>query len=247
MTRKALLVGINYRGSSAELNGCINDVNSVKAFLLTKGYSERNITVMTDDTATKPTRANILKALMELLTSGASRLYFHYSGHGSYTYDYSGDEKDRRDETLVPLDYRSAGLITDDELRGVLECIQTNQKLFCVLDCCHSGTGMDLAYGLYERYTGGSLRLVKDSNYSRTKGSVIMCSGCLDKQYSSDAFIGQKYQGAMTWGFLQAVKEARTWEQLIHKIRALLKQHGYSQVPNLTSGRHISLRAQVVI
>jgi len=34
MTKRALLVGINYRGTRSELNGCINDVTQVTDFYL---------------------------------------------------------------------------------------------------------------------------------------------------------------------------------------------------------------------
>lgn len=38
------------------------------------------------------------------------------SGHGGSTPDTSGDEADNMDETLVPVDYRSAGQIKDDDI-----------------------------------------------------------------------------------------------------------------------------------
>ena len=32
---------------------------------------------------------------------------------------YPGDERDGKDETLIPVDYQKAGMIKDDELRRV--------------------------------------------------------------------------------------------------------------------------------
>ena len=49
---------------------------------------------------------------MHWLVSGAQpndSLFFHYSGHGSQTYDSDGDEVDGNDETICPVDYDSAG------------------------------------------------------------------------------------------------------------------------------------------
>lgn len=37
---KALLVGINYHGSAAELRGCINDVHKMRSFLVSMGFSD---------------------------------------------------------------------------------------------------------------------------------------------------------------------------------------------------------------
>ena len=65
MTKKALLIGCNYKGTSSELRGCINDVKNIKAFLLNNGYSAENMTVMTDDLSSSnelyPNKVNILR------------------------------------------------------------------------------------------------------------------------------------------------------------------------------------------
>ena len=59
------------------------------------------------------------------------------------------------DETLVPLDYQSAGQITDDELhRIIVQPLPEGCKLTCVFDCCHSGTILDLPY-IYKPGQGG--------------------------------------------------------------------------------------------
>ena len=75
--KRALLVGINYRGTKSELSGCINDVENVKKYLLKRGYSEENIVVLTDDTPVKPTKSNILKCILDLILSGDKHLFFH--------------------------------------------------------------------------------------------------------------------------------------------------------------------------
>ena len=38
------------------------------------------------------------------------------TGHGSYTQDYTGEEGDGRDETIVPVDHETAGHLTDDDI-----------------------------------------------------------------------------------------------------------------------------------
>ena len=63
--KKALLVGINYTGTSNELYGCINDVNSIKERISTKGFT--SINTITDLTTKKPTRDNILREFKSLL------------------------------------------------------------------------------------------------------------------------------------------------------------------------------------
>jgi len=248
MAKKALIIGINYTGTSSSLNGCINDVYRVNGMLELRGYLPEKITLLSDETEIKPTRSNILSKLLELILSGAEELFFHYSGHGSYVKDLNGDEEDGRDECLVPLDYKTGGMIIDDELRGIIQSLSVNQRLICVLDCCHSGTGIDLAYNLYERGGGQHLSMKKDSKCEPTKGVCVAFSGCTDEDGSADAYIGGKYQGAMTYSFLKALdQESKTYEDLIRNIRKNLKDGGYSQISQLSSGKKLNLKSQFKI
>lgn len=64
--RKALLVGINYFGSSKELKGCIEDTTNIRKLITTVyGFPDNDaaITVLTDDQTNsylQPTRKNII-------------------------------------------------------------------------------------------------------------------------------------------------------------------------------------------
>eukprot|EP00756_Hemistasia_phaeocysticola_P064626 Hpha_TRINITY_DN7949_c0_g1::TRINITY_DN7949_c0_g1_i1::g.146124::m.146124 len=51
------------------------------------------------------------------------------------------------DETLIPVDYQSRGVITDDELFDhPVAKLPAGAHLVCLMDCCHSGTILDLPY-----------------------------------------------------------------------------------------------------
>ena len=42
--KKALIIGINYRGTKSQLSGCINDANKMKAYLLSQcGFKESEL------------------------------------------------------------------------------------------------------------------------------------------------------------------------------------------------------------
>jgi hypothetical protein len=83
-TRRALLVGINYRGQSGQLSGCQNDVLNMKKYIVEKqGYLEENILVLIDDGRHHyPTREKVIRALRQLVAQSVSgdSVYFHYSG-----------------------------------------------------------------------------------------------------------------------------------------------------------------------
>lgn len=55
--------------------------------------------------------------------------------------------EDGYDETLVPLDYETAGQIRDDDLfLTLIGKMPRDVQLTCVMDCCHSGSVLDLPY-----------------------------------------------------------------------------------------------------
>jgi len=243
--KKALLVGINYIGTDNALNGCINDIENMTEVLKQEfGYKDTDITIITDNTNMKPTRSNIMKELLNLILSDAPDLYFHYSGHGSQVKDVSGDEADKMDECLVPIDYDINGMILDDELKGLLQCLNSDKKLTMVLDCCHSGTGVDLAYNVYER--AGKLSLLNDPDIktNNTRGRVICISGCKDNQTSADAFEAGEYQGALTFSLICAIKNIkkpqRTLENIYRSMRGSLLQNYYTQIPCITAGNNMT-------
>ena len=47
-------------------------------------------------------------------------LFLHFSGHGGQTEDLNGDEVDDQDEFICPVDFKTAGVIVDDDLKALL-------------------------------------------------------------------------------------------------------------------------------
>lgn len=93
MTRKkALLIGINYTGTENALNGCHNDVNNVRDFLVNdRGFSDdsKDMVIMTDTpdndgTPFWPSGENILAAFKWLTSynQDGDIVWLSYSGHG---------------------------------------------------------------------------------------------------------------------------------------------------------------------
>jgi metacaspase-1 len=261
---RALLIGINYTGTTSELKGCVNDTRNVYKWLTKEcGYDQKTIRLYTDESHVaadlKPTRANIENGI-RWLTSGLDttkkyRLFLHYSGHGSWTYDKNSDETDKRDESICPLDYATAGCIIDDDLQKlVVEPIaeMANVKITCLFDCCHSGTALDLRYDHEVAMSSltpdlRTFTMLQNKAYKATKCEVILWSGCLDDQTSADAYIARASQGAMTWGFLsiirkyQAINKPVTYKRALAELQILLNKSGYEQIPHFSSSKLILL------
>lgn len=150
-TKRAVLIGINYIGQQGELSGCHNDVLNMKEYLMdVHGFDEANMTILMDDGVhLDPTKDNILAAYEQIVmdSQDGDVVYCHYSGHGSKLRDNNNDEEDGYDETLVPVDYYSAGQIRDDHLlRKLVIPMSAGVFATCIMDCCHSGTILDLPY-----------------------------------------------------------------------------------------------------
>ncbi|EJF64750.1 hypothetical protein DICSQDRAFT_80416 [Dichomitus squalens LYAD-421 SS1] len=151
--KKALCVGINYFGQSAELKGCINDARNVTRFLQELyGYREEDIVLLTDDAQNPrqiPTRDNIIQAMQWLVRNAQPNdsLFFHYSGHGGQTKDLDGDEADGYDEVIYPVDFKQAGHLVDDTMHEIMvRPLPPGCRLTAIFDSCHSGSVLDLPY-----------------------------------------------------------------------------------------------------
>ena len=150
-TRRAVLIGINYRGQKGELRGCHNDVFNLYNYIQDYyGFQDEDITVLADDGDHQlPTKRNILKAYNRIVEQSqpGDSIFLHYSGHGTKVKDLNGDEDDGYDEALCPLDMNQAGVILDDDLYELLvKGIRPGVHVVALMDCCHSGTVLDLPY-----------------------------------------------------------------------------------------------------
>ena len=245
-TTYALLIGINYTGQHAELSGCINDVNDIKHVLTSKFHvPPENVITMTDvsDNQHKPTKNNIISKLVELVIMAyrkkITKLIIHYSGHGYYVRDHSGDEKDGWDEVICPVDYTTRGFITDDTLNSIFRIIPVTCEVFALVDCCNSGTTLDLKY----RHLYGDEHTEIETDRKSMRCPIVMISGCKDDQDSADAYISGKYNGAMTKAFLHSLEEAEynvTYFHLLKDMRQYLKDNNFTQIPQLSSSNKLS-------
>ena len=252
--KRALLIGINYTGTPNELAGCHNDVDTMQAMLRDRGFN--SFTVLKDERgarrATQPTRANILHAIERFVLEAAvgDTLFMHYSGHGTSTRDTSGDEdEDGLNEAICPVD---GGVITDDELQRVLVSRLPKCTLVVVLDCCHSGTGLDLRYTYTDTstYSGGGgrvpdefvpseWRLSQVRHFNRkcaeTVADVICFSGCLDSGTSADTVFAGRACGATTAAFQAALLHTNATVMAVAQyMNGMMRCYRYGQRPQLS-------------
>jgi len=229
MSKHALVIGIDYNN---ELPGCINDANRMEQFLFSQGYTVYKIC------GSSATWNHIMWALSWVC--GAcyagmfSDLFIYYSGHGTRVTDQSGDESDGHDEAIVTSDNYA---IRDDRFHAFLSWIPSWVRVRILMDCCHSGTGMDLEHRWYPETDTHMQTFPIHSHHA----DIQMISGCMDSQVACEVKINGTPQGLMTHAFLNYINgDMANWSKEIARgITQALETSGWEQRPVFSSSREI--------
>jgi len=236
--KKALLIGINYvESTDGRLRGCVNDVNDMSDFLKKRGYVTEVYHDEDPDLRPGTTYAGIIKNIQKLVQASwkenLEAVYIHYSGHGSYVRDTDGDEADGYDECICPSDMDESGVILDDKLHVLMNAFNPKTRVVVVFDCCHSGTCLDLPY------TFKTASDIPDLTKPKLKNNITLISGCRDNQTSADAYIGDKFSGALTKTMLDVLTGNPNISAvyLLECIHYRLAEKGFTQLPMISSSR----------
>lgn len=246
MTKRALLVAINYVGTSNELHGCINDSNNMKALLTGYGFTDI-VQVLEKDATT----AGIMAALNNLVTGvvPGDVIVFHYSGHGSQLPSLS--ESDGFEEIICPIDLNWMDkVITDANLRDTFNKVPNGVNTTVILDCCHAGTGLDQTTTYIIDAGPGSKFLAPPANIEAQlvdttlvnwqtskdiNASALLVAACHANQTSADTVLNGVPQGAATGALIKSVtaNPAITYKQLITEMTNFMTVNKYTQIPEL--------------
>jgi hypothetical protein len=232
--KKAVCIGINnYPGTSNDLQGCVNDAKDWAALLQGLGFET---SIVLDAQATRQNVKAELGALVAAIGAGDVAV-FTYSGHGTQVLDTSGDENDTYDEAIYVYD----GTIVDDELRAILKNIHPQATLVVISDSCFSGTvtrlAPDFARPRYMPVGEISVSAVARSHFLLPEADMpeILVSGCTDSEYSYDADINGRPNGAMSAMALSVIKQnpQATYREFYTNLRKLLPSTQFPQSPQL--------------
>ena len=137
---RALIVGIGaaYPGLN-KLPPVEPDIRVAKEWATLMGFSTEDTHVLSDEKATRVAIIAGLKWVGDGVRGGGTA-FIYFSGHGSQLADTDGDEADGCDEAWVPVDFRAAGLISDDQIGKILKSYGTLARVVLVSDSCFSGT-----------------------------------------------------------------------------------------------------------
>ena len=253
---RALIIGMNYQGTSYELKGCINDSRAFKD-MLTNRFGFSDIKLITDDTQLV-TRQTLVDGFAWLLnrTRAKDRLVFYFSGHGQQKESVDGDETDGMDEVLQ---CSNGEFCSDDDIwSNLITKVPEKIRLSLFFDCCHSGTMADLKHNFI--YTGldGNMFTTSIENSNEVPGDVTCLSACYDRELSADGYAisemvkGQdgrfqlktgEYHGVFSYFLLKVLQECSfniQWSDLLKALTKYFDDSGYKQNPQFSCSNPIS-------
>lgn len=264
MTKKALCIGINnYPGTHMDLQGCVNDANDWATALDGRGFA---VTTLLDDAATKAAMVAAMSDLIGAAGKGDNLVitFSGHGTYQPDTDGDEADGLDEA-LCPYDLQTSGAAL-TDDEIKVIFAKRKAGARIVLIADSCHSGTvtraapaapdadtrprfmpmGNWLPEALLPKTRAGALATTMAAplggspllaGYSRALGDLLL-AGCKEgpNNFSYDARISGRYNGAFTYYALQALKALPAtasyaeWHKAIGKY---LPSASYPQAPQI--------------
>lgn len=214
-------IGIDYRGTPNQLNGCVLDLNHRQVWAEKFAVQRR---VCAEKSATFEGITNMVLSLFEGMNEGDLAIITR-SGHGTRVPDRNGDEVSGFDSAFVPYDYQR-GLYLDDDWAALMGRRKHGTFVLLLDDFCHSGTAARGFQAEHDRQAkprfvhfhelvsqqNGLCPKIADALMARERPrggesvpeGVVSITGCKDTEYSYDTSDG----GAFT------LSSERAWRQL---------------------------------
>jgi metacaspase-1 len=214
----SLHIGLNgvdpdqYEGWDGQLAACEADAKDMAA--LAKKCEFKSSTLLLTKAATADAVTTALRDAAKTLKSG-DLFFLTYSGHGGQVKDTNGDEeKDRMDETWCCHDRE----FVDDELYALWGTFKSGVRIFVLSDSCHSGTVLrnipafvsggprirampTTVAAKVEKAHAKLYKKIQDAHPGAEKtkvgASVLLISGCMDNQTSSDGARNGLFTGTL--------------------------------------------------
>lgn len=196
----------HYEGWDGELIACEFDAKDMQAIAQAKGFKS---TLLLTKAATY---AKVTQAIGQAATQlkAGDILLLTYSGHGGQLPDMKSEEADKLDETWVLYDRQ----LVDDELYYLWSLFQPGVRILMLSDSCHSGTISKMStykalckefspniqprfralprdiqqktYQAHRNLYDDTIKSYPQGDKVKISASVLLISGCLDNQLSSD-------------------------------------------------------------
>jgi hypothetical protein len=242
--RLAFCIGIDYIGTTYALHSCGNDMNQVGEFCKGQlGIPASSIYFMTDrttaipswnvNTTFSPTISQLQTAFTTLLQqldpSQPCEIFWFYSGHGTNFSSATSTETDQQDEYIVMKD----GYVKDNVLHlSFIQLLPSYASLFCLFDCCFSGTATDLRY-IYDPQQNQTFL---DEKHNFESASIVMLSASTDHQVAYGGSSTTELS-VFTRVFLEQFRKSISFVTLRQNIQSAFVYQAIPQTPVLTASK----------
>lgn len=210
-------IGIDYRGTPNQLNGCVADLNTHQVWA--QAFTDpKHRRLVAEQKATYNGISDMVLGLFDGMSEGDLAIITR-SGHGTRVPDKSGDEASGFDSAFVPWDYKQ-NLYLDDQWRVLMQKRKAGTFVLLIDDFCHSGTaarafnrdavgvpryvsfaelvGQGMACCDADRICHQPRAFIRGGLESVDEG-IIQFTGCRDDEFSYDASFHGQPNGAMTY------------------------------------------------
>ncbi len=204
----------HYEGWDGELFACEADANDMTKLAQSRGFMSQ--TLLRKQVTAEAVQAAILKAAKSL--NSGDTFFLTYSGHGGQVPDRNGDEgrfgdtPDAMDETWCLFDRE----LIDDELAALYARFKAGVRILVLSDSCHSGSvtrkvermpkgrarlmppaQAKAVYEKHKKLYDGVQRGITGAEQQKVKATVLLISGCQDRQLSRDGDLNGAFTGTL--------------------------------------------------
>lgn len=244
-----------YGGYVPDLLGCVNDMNSMKAFAKKRGYEPHTLS------NAQATKEAIRQKIVELgnQVEDGGILLISYAGHGTQlpnnNHALDDNEQDFKDETWVTYN----GFLLDDEIYNCLSEIQGNIRVVLMSDSCHSETmsrdfyiGRDIRSRMLppdktkqilkkNNQTANGLRSAIGGKRNNFNVAVLNLSACESDETAKE----ENGAGVFTSNIIEACEDLGrngNYFSLMDEVREQVETTVEDQTPNYSFSHHGSKR-----
>lgn len=264
MAKKALCIGINnYPGTHMDLQGCVNDAQDWAATLAARGLKT---TTLVDGQATKAAMVAAMADLIGKGAKGDTLVITYSGHGTYQPDENGDETDGLDEALCPYDLQTKGEALTDDEIHALFAARKAGVKLVLISDSCHSGTvtraaaapagaetrprfmpmGMWLPKASLPKDRAGKAALTMAAPggaspllgaHSNKLGDLLL-AGCKEgpNNFSYDARIGGRFNGAFTYYALKALKTQKpdaTYADWHKAILKYLPSASYPQVPQL--------------
>jgi WD40 repeat protein len=217
----ALVIGIERYQNVPKSDFAYNDARSIKSYLLSLGFVERNIEFLADERATLSAIRKSVESWLPNRVKPGSRIFFYYSGHGA-------PDPATGEAFIVPFDGDPSYLNdTGYPIKRLYEKLGAAKaaEVIVVMDSCFSGSG-----GRSVVAKGARPLVLMADTLVIPPGMAILAS-TQGSQISTS--FEEKEHGVFTYYFLKAIKEGKgDLDSVYRYIKPLVEDTAKSQNVN---------------